>query len=163
MKTSTYILIGLLLMVSETVISPHLSLNVLKPDLSTPIIMYTAFFLGASSGFIAAFFIGFFQEILSAAPNGSLLFVKVAIFLIAIAMRKKFFIDSKYSFAYVCTGAVIVESFLFLALSVLARGEAGNFYNVVFYAVPNAIVTGFLSMLLYSFITYLNTAYLERH
>jgi hypothetical protein len=77
-------------------------------------------------------------------------------------MKKQLYIDSKYSFAAVCSGAVIVESFLFLTLSVLGKGEAGNVYNILYYAVPNAIFTGFVSIFIYSLLEYLNTAYLDR-
>ena len=163
MKTFIYITIGILLMLVETAVSPHVSLDVLKPELGTPILLYVTFFLGARSGLIATLIIGFVQEGLSGAPNGSLLFAKISIFLVAVAMRKKFFIDSKYSFAYVCSGSFIAESFLFLALSFLARGETRGAFNVFFYVLPNAIITGFVSILLYSFIEYLNEGFLERN
>ncbi len=162
MKTLVYIVIGLFLMILETVVSPHVSLDVLKPDLGIPIILYTTFFLGARSGIAATLCVGLFSEGLSGAPNGSLLFTDLSIFLIAAATRSKFFIDSRYSFAYVCSGAVIVQSILFLALSFLARGEARGAFNILFYALPNAIVTGFVSILLFSLIEYLNDSFLER-
>jgi len=163
MKTLIYIILGLILMLLETAVSPHVSLDVLKPDLGMPIILYATFFLGARSGLIATLCIGLVEEGLSGAPGGSLLFVNISVFLIAAAMRKKFFIDSKYSFAYVCSGAVIVESLLFLVLSILARGESRGAFNILFYALPNAIVTGFVSILLFSFIEYLNDSFLERN
>ena len=147
----------------ETAVSPHVSLDVLKPDLGTPILLYVTFFLGARPGLAAALCIGFAQEGLSSAQNGSLLFLNLSIFIVAAAMRKKLFIDSKYSFAYVCSGSVIVQSLLFLLLNFLARGETRGAFNVFFYALPNAIMTGFVSILLYSFIEYLNNTFLERN
>lgn len=163
MKTFVYIMIGLFLMIFETVVSPHVSLDVLKPDIGMPIILYTTFFLGARSGIVATLCVGLFSEGLSGAPDGSLLFTDLSIFLIASAMRSKFFIDSRYSFAYVCSGAVIVQSLLFIVLSFLARGEARGAFNILFYALPNAIVTGFVSILLFSFIEYLNDSFLEKN
>jgi rod shape-determining protein MreD len=161
MKTLVYIVIGIVLLLLEVVISPRISLDVLKPELGMPIVLYVTFFLGARSGLIAAVCIGLVEESLSGAPSGSLLFVSVFIYLMAVAMRRKFFIDSKYSFAYLSSGSVIVQSFLFLALSFFARGEARGALNILFYAVPNAIVTGFVSILLFSFIEQLNNAFLE--
>jgi len=162
MKTFIYIMIGILLLFIEAVISPHLSLDVLKPELGMPIVLYVTFFLGARSGLVAALCIGIAEEGLSGAPDGSLLFVSIFIFLIAAAMRTKIFIDSKYSFAYLSSASVIVQSFLFLALSFFARGEAPGALNILFYALPNAIVTGFVSIVLFAFIEQLNNSFLER-
>jgi hypothetical protein len=47
-------------------------------------------------------------------------------------------------------------------LSVLGKGEAGNVYNILYYSVPNAIFTGFVSLFIYSLLEYLNTAYFDR-
>lgn len=163
MKTFIYITIGILLLFIEAVISPHLSLDVLKPELGMPILLYVTFFLGAGSGLVAALCIGIVEEGLSGAPDGSLLFVTIFIFLIAAAMRRKIFIDSKYSFAYLSSASVIVQSFLFLALSFFARGEARGALNILFYALPNAIVTGFVSIVLFAVIEQLNDTFLERN
>lgn len=163
MKTFIYITIGILLLFIEAVISPHLSLDVLKPELGMPILLYVTFFLGAGPGLVAALCIGIVEEGLSGAPDGSLLFVTIFIFLIAAAMRRKIFIDSKYSFAYLSSASVIVQSFLFLALSFFARGEARGALNILFYALPNAIVTGFVSIVLFAVIEQLNDTFLERN
>jgi len=163
MKTIVYIIIGILLLVLEAVISPHVSLDVLRPELGMPILLYVTFFLGASSGLIATLAIGLAEEGLSAAPEGSLLFVSICIYLIAVAMRRKFFIDSKYSFAYLSSASVIAQSVLFLALSFFARGEARGAVSILFYMLPNAIITGFASIILFSFIEYLNNTVLERN
>jgi len=47
MKTLVYIILGIVLLVIEAVISPHISLDVLKPELGMPIVLYVTFFLGA--------------------------------------------------------------------------------------------------------------------
>ncbi len=163
MKTLVYIILAIVLLVIEAVISPHISLDVLKPELGMPIVLYVTFFLGARSGLVAAVCIGLVEESLSGAPGGSLLFTTIFIYLIAMAMRRKFFIDSKYSFAYLSSGSVVVQSLLFLALTFFARGEAHGALNILFYTVPNAIVTGFASILLFSFIEQLNESFLERN
>jgi rod shape-determining protein MreD len=162
MKTSLYIFIGIILLLIETVISPHISLDVLKPELGIPIVLYVTFFLGTGPGLVAAVFIGLAEEGLSGAPDGSLLFVMIVIYLIAALMRRKYFVDSKYTFAYFSSGAVLVQSCLFAALAFFAHGEARGILNIAFYMVPNAIVTGFVSILLFTFIDRLNTILVER-
>jgi hypothetical protein len=103
------------------------------------------------------------EESLSGAPSGSLLFTTMFIYLIAMAMRRKFFVDSKYSFAYLSSASVVVQSLLFLALTFFARGEAQGALNILFYTIPNAIVTGFASIVLFSLIEQLNETFLERN
>ncbi|OPY01582.1 MAG: rod shape-determining protein MreD [Syntrophorhabdus sp. PtaB.Bin184] len=163
MKTLVYIILGIVLLLIETVISPHVSLDVLKPELGLPIVLYATFFLGARSGLVAAVCIGLAEESLSAAPGGSLLFTTIFIYLIAVVMRRKFFVESKYSFAYLSSASVVVQSLLFLALTFFARGEANGALNILFYTIPNAIVTGFVSILLFSLIEQLNETFLERN
>ncbi len=162
MKTSLYIFIGIILLLIETVISPHVSLDVLKPELGIPVVLYVTFFLGPGPGLVAAVCIGLAEEGLSGAPNGSLLFVTMVIYLIAALMRKKYFVDSKYTFAYFSSGAVLVQSFLFAALTFFAHGETRGILNIAFYMVPNAIITGFVSILLFTFIDRLNNILMER-
>lgn len=161
-KTTSYLVIGLIFTTFEATFIKILPIDFFKPDLGIPFVVYTTFFLGPHAGLITAVFIGLMQEIVSSAPSGSLLFTKVSIFVIGLFMRNKIFIDSKYSFSFVCSGAVLVESFLFLALTFLARGESRDAFNIVFYSIPNAIFTGFLSLPLFSFIEFLNVRYLNR-
>jgi rod shape-determining protein MreD len=161
-KTTTYLVIGLIFTTFEVTFIKILPIDFFKPDLGIPFVVYTTFFLGPHAGLITAVFIGLMQEIVSTAPSGSLLFTKVSIFVIGLFMRNKIFIDSKYSFSFVCSGAVLVESFLFLALTFLARGESRDAFNIAFYSIPNAIFTGFLSLPLFSFIGFLNVRYFNR-
>jgi rod shape-determining protein MreD len=161
-KVIVYLAIGLILTTFEATFLNVLPIDFFKPDLGIPLVIYTTFFLGPQAGLITSVFIGLMQEIVSSSPSGSLLFTKVAIFIISVFMRNKIFIDSKYSFSFVCSGAVLVESFLFLALTFLARGESRDAFNVAFYSIPNAIFTGFLSLLLFSLIGFLNVRYLNR-
>ncbi|OPY75145.1 MAG: rod shape-determining protein MreD [Syntrophorhabdus sp. PtaU1.Bin058] len=162
MKIAVYTFIGLLLLLVESSLLSFIPLEIFKPDLGIPFIIYTSLFLGPQAGIIATLFIGFMQEGLSAAPHGSILFVNIAIFLITIFLKRKLYIDSKYSFAFVCSGFVVLESFLFITLSLLARGEADNVLNILFYTIPNAVFTGFIAIFIFSFIEYLNVRYLER-
>jgi rod shape-determining protein MreD len=161
-KVIMYLAIGLVLTTFEATFLNVLPIDFFKPDLGIPFVIYSTFFLGPLAGLITSVFIGLMQEIVSSSPSGSLLFTKVAIFIISVFMRNKIFIDSKYSFSFVCSGAVLVESFLFLALTFLARGESRDAFNVAFYSIPNAIFTGFLSLLLFSLIGFLNVRYLNR-
>lgn len=161
-KVITYLVIGLILTTFEATFLNILPIDFFKPDLGIPFVVYTTFFLGPQAGLITSVFIGLMQEIVSTSPSGSLLFTKVSIFIIGVFMRNKIFIDSKYSFSFVCSGAVLVESFLFLALAFLARGESRDAFNIAFYSIPNAIFTGFLSLPLFSFIGFLNVRYFNR-
>ena len=162
MKVFVYIIICLICMIFESSISSRISMDLFKPDFAIPLIIYVTFFMGPRAGLVAVLCAGFIQEGLSNAPTGSIMFVKISIFLITAFMKKQLYIDSKYSFAFVCSAATILESFLFLMLSVLGKGEAGNVYNILYYAVPNAIFTGFVSLFIYSLLEYLNTAYFDR-
>jgi rod shape-determining protein MreD len=161
-KVIAYLSFGLILTTFEATFLNVLPIDFFKPDLGIPFIIYTTFFLSPLAGLITSVFIGLMQEIVSNSPDGSLLFTKVSIFVISVFMRNKIYIDSKYSFSFVCSGAVLVESFLYLALTFLARGESRDAFNVAFYSVPNAIFTGFLSLILFSFIGFLNVRYLNR-
>jgi len=162
MKVFVYIIVCLVCMLFEASISTRVSMDLFKPDFAIPLIIYVTFFMGPKAGLFAVLCAGFIQEGLSSAPTGSIMFVKISIFLITSFTKKQLYIDSKYSFAAVCSGAVIVESFLFLMLSVLGKGEAGNVYNILYYAVPNAVFTGFVSLFIYSLLEYLNATYLDR-
>jgi rod shape-determining protein MreD len=162
MKVFVYIIICLICMLFESSVSSRISMDLFKPDFAIPLIIYVTFFMGPRAGLVAVLCAGFIQEGLSNAPTGSIMFVKISIFLITAFMKKQLYIDSKYSFAFVCSAATILESFLFIMLSVLGKGEAGNVYNILYYAVPNAIFTGFVSLFIYSLLEYLNTAYFDR-
>lgn len=161
-KVIVYIVLGLILTTFEATFVNFLPIDFFKPDLGIPFVIYTTFFLGPQAGLATSVLIGLMQEIVSTSPSGSLLFTKVSIFIISVFMKNKIYIDSKYSFSFVCSGAVLVESFLFLALSFLSRGESRDAFNVAFYSMPNAIFTGFLSLFLFSFIGFLNARYLSR-
>jgi rod shape-determining protein MreD len=162
MKIAMYTFIGLLLLLVESSLLSFVPLDIFKPDLGIPLIIYTSLFLGPQAGAIATLFIGFMQEGLSAAPHGSILFVKIAIFLTITFLKRKLYIDSRYSFAFVCSGFVVLESFLYITLSLLARGEARNALNILFYTIPNAVFTGFIGIFIFSFIEYLNVKYLDK-
>jgi hypothetical protein len=162
MKISVYILTGIILLIIESSLLSFFPVEFFKPDLGMPFIIYTTFFLGPLPGFITSLLISLFQEILSNTPHGSIIFTKLSIFLLATFFKSKLYIDSKYSFSYICGGSVFVESFLFLALSVLSKGETRNIVNVIFYTIPNAIFTGFVSIFIFSLIEYLNMKFFSR-
>lgn len=162
MKVSVYAVTGLVLTILESSLLYSLPIEFFKPDLGIPFIVYTSFFLGPREGLVTAVFFGIMQELVSASPAGALLFTKVSIFLICMFMKNKVYIDSRYSFSFACSGAVLVESFLFLALSLLTKGESNDIGNVMFYSIPNAIFTGFVSLFIFSLIVFLNVRYLDR-
>ena len=162
MKISVFILTGIILLTIESSLVSFFPVEFFKPDLGMPFIIYTTFFLGPLPGLIMSLFISLFQEILSNAPHGSMIFTKISIYFLAVFLKGKLYIDSKYSFSYICGGSAVVESFLFLALSVLSKGETSNIVNVIFYTIPNAIFTGFVSIFIFSLIESLNMKFLSR-
>ena len=162
MKTSVYILTGIVLMVLDSWLLFLFPVEIFKPDLGIPFVIYTTLFLGPLPGLVTAVLVGLFQEIFSNSPGGSMVFAEVSIFLLTTFLKGKLYIDSNYSFSYVCTGFVGVKSLLFLTLSVLSKGETSNFVNVLFYTIPNAIFTGFVSIFIFSLMEYLNSRMLSR-
>ncbi|HNQ46333.1 MAG TPA: rod shape-determining protein MreD [Syntrophorhabdus sp.] len=161
-KIAVYLVIALVLTTFESAVVNFLPIDFFNPDVGIPFVIYTTFFLGPQAGLITSVVIGLIQEIVSTSPSGSLLFTKASIFIISVFMRNKIYIDSKYSFSFVCSGAVIVEASLFLALSYLTRGESRDMFNVAFYSIPNAIFTGLLSLFLFSLIGFLNVKYFNK-
>jgi len=162
-RAALYLAIGLVLTTLECSLFSFLPAEFFKPDLGIPFVIYTAFFLNPFAALATSTMVGLMQEVLSCTPAGSMLFTKVSIFIIALFMKNKLYIDSRYSFSLACSGAVLVESFLFLAISLVIQGESRDIGTVMFYAVPNAIVTGFLSLLVFSLIESLNVKYFDRH
>lgn len=162
MRLFVCIVIGLTLIVIESSALSLLPIDFFKPDFAIPLIIYTTLFLGPPAGLLTALILGLAQEILSSAPAGSIIFTKLSILVISTFLKNKLYIDSKISFSYICGGYVILESFLFLALSFLSKGDTANIVNIMFYTIPNAIFTGFLSLFVFSLITYLDMKYLGR-
>ncbi len=162
MKASIYIITGFFFAIIESSILSFLPAEFLKPDVTMPFVVYNVFFLSPQAGLITSIAMGMIQEIFSNAPDGSMIFTKITIFIFALFFKKKLYINSKYSFSYICSGAVIVESFLYLFLSWLSRGESGKAENVLFFMLPNAIFTGFIAIFIFSFIGFLNTKFFVR-
>jgi rod shape-determining protein MreD len=162
MRVLIYLATALALTTLETSLLHFVSIDFVRPDACIPFIIYTTFFMGPKPGLVTATGVGLLQEAFSSAPAGSLVFTKIVVFIMALIMRNRIYIDSKYSFSYVCTGAVVAESLVFLALSFLARGETGNIANVLLYLAPNAIMTGFLSIFIFSLIEQVNLKYSQR-
>lgn len=162
MKVSIYILTGFFCAIIESSILSFIPAEFLKPDVTMPFVIYNIFFLSPQAGLITSVAMGMIQEILSNAPDGSMIFTKMTIFIFALFFKNKLYINSKFSFSYICAGAVIAESFIYLVLSWLLRGESGKAENVLFFMLPNAIFTGFIAIFIFSFIGFLNTKYFVR-
>jgi cell shape-determining protein MreD len=158
MKLAAYLAIVVMLMFVES----FLSIEFVKPDLGLPLIVYATLYMSPLAGFISAVVVGLFQEILSSAPNGSILFTKTSLFLIIAFLQNHLYMESRFSFAGICAGFVVVESLAFLILSLLSRGEATNAFNVFFYLFPNMVFTGVFGMITFSAIDYINERYLDR-
>ncbi|HOJ43023.1 MAG TPA: rod shape-determining protein MreD [Syntrophorhabdaceae bacterium] len=163
MKVSTYILFGIIFSVIESSLLSFIPLEFLKPDVTIPFIVYITFFLKPQAGLITSVIMGIIQEILSTSPNGSMIFSKVLIFLLALFFKNKLYIDSKYSFSYICAGAVVCESLIYILLSWLAKGESKYMENVLFFIFPNAVFTGFVSIFIFSFVKFLNMKFFDKN
>lgn len=162
MKTVVYAFMAAALLLVESSGLSLVPMEFFKPDLGIPFIVYTAVFIGPPAGLLVTLIVSILQEMLSASPAGSILLTKMSLFLVATFLRNKLYIDSQYSFAYVCSGSVVLESLLFLILSFVSKGELANATNVLYYMLPNAVFTGLCAFFIFSFIETLNVRYLER-
>lgn len=133
-----------------------------KPDLGVPFIIYATFFLSSGEGLIAAILFGFAQELLSNVPSGAMLFTKVGLLLSCVFLKSRLYIESRYTFSLVCAASVLLESLIFLALSLLAKGETKDIFNVLVYSIPDAILTGFLSLFMFALFEQFKIRYSER-
>ncbi len=150
MRKTLCLIFGVILIVWESSLFSFLPLEITKPDLGTPFIIYGVFFLSPLDALIAAVLLGFVQEVLSTGPSGAVLFANISLLLSCLFLRSRVYIESRYTFSLVCSVSVIFESLVFLTLSLIAKGETKDIFNVLFYAIPDAIVTGFVSFFLFA-------------
>ncbi len=153
---------GVFLVVCESSLFSFLPIELAKPDLGVPFIIYGVFFLSPLDGLIAAVLFGFTQEVLSGGPPGAMLFTSVGLLLSCLFVKSRLYIESRYIFSLVCAGAVLFESLLFLALSLLSKGETKDIFNVLLYAVPDAIVTAFVALFMFTFLERFRSRYWSR-
>ena len=157
-----FLVFGVFLTLCASAIFSSLPLEIAKPDMGIPFIIYGVFFLSPAEGLLAAVLFGFCKEILSSAPAGSALFAGIGVVLSCIFLKSRLLIESRYTFALVCAAAVLTESFIFLALSMLAKGETKDFYNVLIFSIPDAIETGFLGLLMFVLFERAKIRYMSR-
>lgn len=153
---------GLFLLMGESSLFSFLPIELTKPDIGVPFIIYGTFFLSPAEGLVAAVLFGVFQEILLSGPPGALLFTNVGLLLSCLFLKSRLYIESRYTFSLVCAASVLVESLIFLALSLLSKGETKNFHNVLVFSFPVAIVTGFISLFMFKLFEHLKIRYLGR-
>jgi rod shape-determining protein MreD len=153
---------GVFLMIFESSLSSSLPLELAKPDLGVPFIIYGTFFLSPAEGLLAAVLFGFTEEVLSNSPAGALIFTNVALLLSCVFLRNRLYIQSRYTFSLVCGASALGESLIFLALSLLAKGETKNISNVLVFSIPDAIMTAFVSLLMFHFFEQLKIRYMSR-
>lgn len=161
-RTILIIVIGVLLSILESALLSFFPMEFMKPDLGLPFVLYAAIFLSPAEALLTALLIGISQEVLSNAPHGTIVFSKVAVFLVAIFLRRKLYIDSRYSFAYSCIIFMIFESALAVIMAFFARGDTSNILNILVYLAPNALFTGFASVIILSSIDLLNRRFADR-
>jgi hypothetical protein len=150
MRKAVCFIIGFLLILCEASLFSLLPLEILKPNLAIPFIIYALFFLPSFYSLFVALLFGYFQEFLSAGPAGAVIFVNLALFLSCLFLKSRFFIESRYTFSLVCAASVLFQSLLFIAISLVAKGETKDVFNILLYCFPDAIVTGFVSLFLFS-------------
>jgi rod shape-determining protein MreD len=144
------LVLGVLLIVCESSFFSFLPLEITKPDLGIPFIIYGIFFLSPLNGLLNAALFGFTQEVLSTGPAGAVLFSNAALLLSCLFLKRRLYIESRYIFSLVCAASVLFESLVFLAVSLLAKGETKDIFNVLLYVIPDAIMTGFASLFLFA-------------
>lgn len=140
------------MMLCESSLLSFMPVEFAKPDIGVPFIIYGTFFLSLLDGLLAAVLFGFTQEVLSNCPPGAMLFTNVGLLLSCIFVKSRLHTESRYIFSCVCAGAVLFKSFLFLALSLLSKGETKDIFNVLLYSLPDSIMTAFVSLLLFAFL-----------
>ncbi len=161
MKTIAYSVIGIALSMLESALLAFFPFEFFKPDLGLPLVLYGALYMEPRSGIIVTIFVALSQEILTAAPNGTIVFTKLVLFLATIFLKRKLFIESKYMFAFFSGLYALVESLLYLMLAVVTKGDLSNLLNVFFYTLPNAVFTGFTSIFILHLIERLNERFVE--
>ena len=85
---------------------------------------------------------------LSNGPSGAMLFTNVGLLLSCIFLKSRLYIESRYTFSLVCAGSVLFESFCF-SCSLSGKGGDKEYLNVLLYSIPDAIVTGFVSLFMF--------------
>jgi cell shape-determining protein MreD len=143
----------------ESSLFTFLPLEITKPDMGAPFIIYGVFFLSPLDGLVAAMVFGFAQEVLSAGPSGAVLFSNMALLLTCLFVKSRLYIESRYIFSLVCAASVLFEALVFLALSLLAKGETKDIFNVLVYSVPDAIATGFISLFMFGLFEHFKLRY----
>ncbi len=159
MKRFVCLLLGIFFVLCESSLFSFLPLEITKPDLGTPFIIYGIFFLTPFDGLLAALLFGFTQEVLSTGPAGAILFSNIALLLSCLFLKSRLYIESRYTFSLVCAVSVLFESVIFLALSLIAKGETKDIFNVLLYAIPDAIVTGFVSLFMFAIFEHFKLRY----
>ena len=159
MRKVVCLALGVLLVAYESSLFSFLPLEITKPDLGAPFIIYSILFLSPISGLVAAVVFGFTQEVLSTGPVGAVLFTNIALLLSCLFLKSRLYIESRYTFSLVCAASVLFESLVFIALSLVAKGETKGIYNVLLYAIPDAIVTGFVSLFMFSLFEHFKLRY----
>lgn len=161
-RTLIIIFVGVLFSILESALLSFFPMEFIKPDLGLPFVLYAALFLSPPEALVVAVVVGISQEILSNAPHGTIVFSKVAVFLVTIFLRRKLYIESRYSFAYSCIIFMVFESVLAILMGFFARGDTNNILNILVFLAPNALFTGFASVLILSFIDLLSRRFAER-
>ena len=153
---------GLLFLLFESSFFSFFPIEFSKPDAGVPLIIYATFVFSPLEGFISAVLLGYVQELLSNGPHGGIIFTKVCLFLSCMFLRSRLYIESRHTFALISTCFVLLESAIFLALSLFAKGETRNITNILVYSIPNALFTGFLALFIFSLMQHYKVGYVER-
>ncbi len=154
--------LGVFFLTCESSLLSFFPIELSKPELGVPFVIYATFFLSPVEGLLTAVLFGFTQELLSNGPAGAMLFTKVGLFLSGIFLKSRLYIESRYTFSIVCAASVLLESMIFLTLALLAKGETKDIFNVLVYSVPDAILTGFLSLFMFSLFEQFKVRYPDR-
>lgn len=161
-KKTACLVLAVLLLFAESAFFSFFPIEIAKPDITLPFIIYAIFFLSPAEGLVTAALLGFGQEVLCGNPMGAILFTKVGLFLCCIFLKSRLYIESKHTFSLLCAASVLIESLIYLALALVAKGEVKDVVNVMVYSIPDAILTGFVSYFLYDLLERFHLRYAER-
>lgn len=140
-----FIIIGAFLL--QTYLVPVIEINIWRPDLILIVLLMIGYKYGAISATFVGFFIGIFQDSLSASPIGISSFSNCIIGFLAGSIREYKF---KSNTAYLFTIILILFHGLLFYLIYQAKTEVSYTYLIFARAFPNTIYT-FIIWLLASY------------
>jgi len=148
-------LIAVLLFLAMLVLSSLsalLPLGLVKPDLSAPIIVFSCTFWDPTASFLLSVVSGLLEESLSCSPPGSMVFVKVSLFLALLFLRRRVYVATQGAFLLLCTLSPAFQLLLLMLLSLAALGEVKGLAHSLLCLLADTTSTTLFSYLFFPFL-----------